>query len=218
MLNSLTTCLHFFLGAWWEVDLLEDVAVSRVLVTNRVDCCKDRLSNAAVSLIDNKGKTVAIRLIGNSNDIATFNFVFPVPANLQYTSPNSLTVAGKTWLAKRFMDSSLLKKNIVYINDCGTNCGSSYLTQLAELQTRQASFFDKGLSIESIDKSIALVFGNKTTIGQVCAFSKGLTSSPKAVTDIPGFCCLDAPYQAKTEEWGEKVRLILDKRCGLYYN
>jgi hypothetical protein len=56
-----------------------------------------------------------------------------------------------------------------------------------------------------LDTSIALVFGNKTTIGQVCSFAKGLKS--KTVTNIPGFCCLDAPYQSKIEEWGEKVSL-----------
>ena len=55
------------------------------------------------------------------------------------------------------------------------------------------------------DKAIALVFGNKTTIGQVCSFAKGLASN--TVTAIPGFCCLDAPYQSKIEEWGEKVSL-----------
>ena len=48
-----------------------------------------------------------------------------------------------------------------------------------------------------------IVFGNKTTIGQVCSFAKGLASN--TVTNIPGFCCLDAPYQSKIEEWGEKV-------------
>ena len=54
-----------------------------------------------------------------------------------------------------------------------------------------------------LDASIALVFGNKTTIGQVCSFAKGLAS--KTVTTIPGFCCLDAPYQSKIDSWGEKV-------------
>ena len=58
--------------------------------------------------------------------------------------------------------------------------------------------------MDSFDTSIALIFGNKTTIGQVCSFAKGLTST--IVSIIPGFCCLDAPYQSKAEEWGEKVR------------
>lgn len=61
------------------------------------------------------------------------------------------------------------------------------------------------IAMEHIDSSIALMYGNKTTIGQVCAFAQGLTSG--TVTQIPGFCCLDAPYQSKNnEEWGEKVR------------
>ena len=59
------------------------------------------------------------------------------------------------------------------------------------------------LNNDTFDASIALVFGNKTTIGQVCSFAKGLKSS--TVTNIPGFCCLDAPYQSKIEYWGEKV-------------
>ncbi len=56
------------------------------------------------------------------------------------------------------------------------------------------------------DSSIALLFGNKTTIGQVCSFAKGLKSN--TVMNIPGFCCLDAPYQSKIDEWGEKVSLL----------
>ena len=59
------------------------------------------------------------------------------------------------------------------------------------------------LNMDIFDVAIALVFGNKTTIGQVCSFAKGLASNTE--TNIPGFCCLDAPYQSKIEEWGEKV-------------
>ena len=42
----------------------------------------------------------------------------------------------------------------------------------------------------------------KTTIGQVCSFVKGLQE--RTVVDVPGFCCLDAPYSSS--DWGEKVR------------
>ena len=68
-------------------------------------------------------------------------------------------------------------------------------------KTQLKTQFDK--TNDLFDKSIALVFGNKTTIGQVCSFAKGLAS--KTVTTIPGFCCLDAPYQSKIDSWGEKV-------------
>jgi len=53
----------------------------------------------------------------------------------------------------------------------------------------------------TLDDSIALLFGNKTTIGQVCAYSRGLEL--KTVVNTTGFCCLDAPYEA--QDWGETV-------------
>jgi len=57
----------------------------------------------------------------------------------------------------------------------------------------------------SLDASIAAIFGEKTSIGQVCSFAQGLKD--KTVTNVPGFCCLDAPYEA--DYWGELVRNIL---------
>ena len=70
-----------------------------------------------------------------------------------------------------------------------------------EYKTQLRAQFRKSMDI--FDIAIALVFGNKTTIGQVCSFAKGLTL--EKVKHFPGFCCLDAPYQSKIEEWGEKV-------------
>lgn len=37
------------------------------------------------------------------------------------------------------------------------------------------------------------------TIGQVCSYARGLEL--QTVDAIPGFCCLDAPYEA--DDWGE---------------
>ena len=74
--------------------------------------------------------------------------------------------------------------------------------QFEQLTAAQNDFFKKGLDLTSLDTSIALIFGNKTTIGQVCSFANGLREG--TVDDVPGFCCLDAPYEST--EWGEKVR------------
>ena len=54
-------------------------------------------------------------------------------------------------------------------------------------------------TIAVYDDSIALLFGNGTTIGQVCSYSKGLEE--EVVENVPGFCCMDAPYEAN--DWGE---------------
>ena len=70
-----------------------------------------------------------------------------------------------------------------------------------ECKTRLKAQFQ--MTKDLFDSSIALIFGNKTTIGQVCSFAKGLMTN--TLTKLPGFCCLDAPYQSKLDEWGEKV-------------
>ena len=63
---------------------------------------------------------------------------------------------------------------------------------------------NQGFDRSSLDTSIALIFGNQTTVGQVCAYARGLEDG--TVDDMPGFCCLDAPYESI--DWGEKVRKI----------
>ena len=80
-----------------------------------------------------------------------------------------------------------------------SSAGEPLLSDACKAQLKAQFRLDKDI----FDASIALVFGNKTTIGQVCSFAKGLKSN--TVTNIPGFCCLDAPYQSKLEYWGEKV-------------
>jgi hypothetical protein len=87
----------------------------------------------------------------------------------------------------------------VFAWNSSSPAGQPLLTD--EYKTQLRVQFKKSMDI--FDNAIALVFGNKTTIGQVCSFATGLTST--IISSIPGFCCLDAPYQSKVEEWGEKV-------------
>ena len=138
-------------------------------------------------------------------------------------TPN-LSSTLKTWLAQRFKDKSLFDAQYKYFTQSIINVkfvltsttfgqlGVDFSNQngLSELLTdkfeqltaAQNDFFKKGLDLTSLDISIALIFGNKTTIGQVCSFANGLREG--TVDDVPGFCCLDAPYEST--EWGEKVR------------
>jgi hypothetical protein len=132
----------------------------------------------------------------------TFDYV-PVNLNnegIEYPSNLTprLSVPLKKWLANRFKETDLFYALYEYFKDCGANCNAYF----AELQTQQEDWFGLGLDITSLDTSIALIFGNKTTIGQVCSFAKGLKE--RTVFDVPGFCCLDAPYSSS--DWGEKVR------------
>jgi hypothetical protein len=75
-----------------------------------------------------------------------------------------------------------------------------WFTERPTLAEPQRSF-----TRSSLDASIAAIFGEKTSIGQVCSYAQGLKDGN--VTTVPGFCCLDAPYEA--DYWGELVRNIL---------
>ena len=112
----------------------------------------------------------------------------------------------KDYLAQAFYyyDAKSLDDFIAFYDDCVRfswglfpSCGG-----LACFLLNIRNKFFKKLDRSSLDTSIALVFGNKTTIGQVCSFARGLEDD--TVDDVPGFCCLDAPYES--QDWGEKVR------------
>ena len=75
--------------------------------------------------------------------------------------------------------------------------------QLAYWEQQKEDIGDLPFHHQAYDDSIALLFGNGTTIGQVCSYSKGLEE--EVVEDVPGFCCMDAPYEA--DDWGEVVRM-----------
>lgn len=63
------------------------------------------------------------------------------------------------------------------------------------------SFYDKKVTRTALDDSLALIFGNRTTVGQVCSYASGLKKSNADLSSVPGFCCMDAPYEA--DYWGE---------------
>lgn len=73
--------------------------------------------------------------------------------------------------------------------------------QLDRLLKAQEGISDAGIASSNLDDSIALLLGSGTTIGQTCSYAKGLEL--KTVETVPGFCCLDAPYEA--QDWGETV-------------
>jgi hypothetical protein len=98
-------------GAWWEVDLGEDVLVARVIIYNRIDSNNDTtghasevsscLSNSVVSLRNLQGYTLKAYEIGDATNIPVFNIRFdsylgqtpgPTPSPTVFTSCNGMLV------------------------------------------------------------------------------------------------------------------------------
>lgn len=53
-------CAHTFIeeDPWWKVDLLKGYDIARVTITNRGDCCSDRIQGAEIRIgdsLDNNG-------------------------------------------------------------------------------------------------------------------------------------------------------------------
>ena len=156
------------------VDLGVDVTVKTVKLFNQHDNdFNSRLSYARVSLIDSAGKELKL-----SNNIGAARGIYEFKIDFALTDSATGAYAWKSPPSPT--GEPLLS------DDCKTQLKTQF-----------------NMTNDLFDKAIALVFGEKTTIGQVCSFAKGLASN--TVTAIPGFCCLDAPYQSKIEEWGEKV-------------
>lgn len=62
-------------------------------------------------------------------------------------------------------------------------------------------FYYTPVFVNFTDTMSTLLFGNETTIGQICSYAKALDDN--VVNTLPGYCCLDAPYEANL--WGETV-------------
>ena len=104
----------------------------------------------------------------------------------------------KSYLARQYSLDESFDNNIAYyqgLDECDESCEDS-INALVEMRE---TFFGGGLDRSSLDDSIALIFGNQTTIGQICSFAQGLKN--EVVDNVPGFCCLDAPYESL--DWGE---------------
>ena len=64
------------LVTWWEVDLGEGVAVTRVTIHNVKCCYTERLTNSVVALLNYQGTTLKSYRIESSTDIPMFDISF----------------------------------------------------------------------------------------------------------------------------------------------
>jgi hypothetical protein len=54
----------------------------------------------------------------------------------------------------------------------------------------------------TITKALELVFGDKPSVGFICGIKEAVVNGNEA---MPGYCCLDAPYQLDEDQWGREV-------------
>ena len=65
----------------------------------------------------------------------------------------------------------------------------------------------QGIEETLFDKAAISVFGEKASVGLICAYADEAKRAAEAGTDprvLPGYCCLDAPWESR-ENWGHRV-------------
>ncbi|OGV82980.1 MAG: hypothetical protein A3K19_32645 [Lentisphaerae bacterium RIFOXYB12_FULL_65_16] len=67
-------------GEWWEVDLGAAVAVERIVLFNRLDCCQDRLQGAVLSVLAPDRKPVFNQVLDAAENPIEMAFVVREPA------------------------------------------------------------------------------------------------------------------------------------------
>ena len=81
--------------AWWEVDLIHQSEISLVTLYNRIDCCKERLTNFQVQLFDNAHSI--IRKVSQGSTVQNrYDFTFPEKTIARYVRVQLL---GKNYLS-----------------------------------------------------------------------------------------------------------------------
>ena len=63
--------------AWWRVELPFETDIQKIRLWNRDDCCKERLSNSDVFILDDNNNAVTSRYIGDASQMREITFDFP---------------------------------------------------------------------------------------------------------------------------------------------
>ncbi|KAL1272084.1 hypothetical protein QQF64_031100 [Cirrhinus molitorella] len=78
---SSCTCTNAEKNPWWRLDLLDNYYITAVIITNRADCCPERLNGAEIRIGN------SLENNGNSNPICAVVTSIPAGASYGYSCP-----------------------------------------------------------------------------------------------------------------------------------
>jgi hypothetical protein len=80
-------CTNEEKDAWWEVDLGAEMPIDYIIVSNRNDCCPERLDNVSVNVLNSAHKPTRESKIGDApfRSTLTFNPKAPAPESSRQT-------------------------------------------------------------------------------------------------------------------------------------
>jgi len=160
-------------NAWWEVKLPKDIYITEIKITNRKDCCQDRLSNFDVYVLDDNNNTITSKYYKACGDSVIWNNIFNIgrKVKIQLRDKNFLHISEVNIYGAPVDYSLLMDKplSIDIINKPYTLLNNSSLSyNMADLPSVKIS---KNLSIAFFVKPVDI--SQKETV----LFSKGSNST-----------------------------------------
>ena len=52
---------------WWKVQLDEGSVINKIVILNRIDCCRERLDDANVEILDENGDVISVQNVGKTS-------------------------------------------------------------------------------------------------------------------------------------------------------
>ncbi len=102
-------------NSWWQVKLPKDVYIQEIIITNRRDCCQDRLNNFDVIIMDSSGKAILSKYQKESRKEYNINGINRIGriVRIQLRGKNPLHLSEIKVYGKGVDYSSLLENPVV---------------------------------------------------------------------------------------------------------
>ena len=138
----------------------------------------------------------------NNNDRRYHYYQFIDPNHSCYSTASTISSCTKQCTGW-YEDDAALKAN----DTPPCRKGEDGKCVAAKMNTASGVTLFSGEDFSRIDTAIELVFGERSSVGFICSIANSVVDDN---LNLPGRCCLDAPYQNLDNFWGTPVSLTVE--------
>lgn len=210
---------------WWQVILPRDIAIDKIVVNNRRDCCQNRLTNFDISILDQNYTQIATRHFDSADPFATWTNVNQIGriVKVQLKSKNYLHMSEVNVYGNAVNYSSLLEKPLSV--DLLNEPKSYSANKSNDDQTNYMIINSNDLPYNTQSKSVSLsmfIKLLKTNPNETTILYKGINNSEKcpAITVLPNSTRLRMYYataQSTNQFFDSNLNLPLNQWTHIVY-
>ena len=212
-------------NSWWQVTLPRDIYINKINITNRHDCCQDRLTNFDVMILDQNGTQIATKYYEVAGDSISWNNINQIGRiiKVQLRQKNYLHMSEVNVYGNAVNYSLLLEKPLS--TDILNEPKSYSSTKALDDPTNSLIISSVDLPYNNQSKSISLTMFiklNKTNPDETSILHKGSLDRERspAITVLPNSSRLRMYYgtsQSSSQSFDDTDNLPLDQWIHVAY-